>query len=852
MPTVIQRSFTSGEISPSLRSRADLIKYATGLALCENMMVRPQGGVYSRPGFKFITELADSTKKARLIPFSFNTEQTYVLVFEHLIMRVIKAGAVVLDGGVPFSLVTPYTESELPRLSFTQSADILTIVHPNHDPADLGRLADDSWTLTDIDFSPTVQPPVFNQSTTVVITGITQANPAVVTTGTDNTFAEDDEITIDSVVGMTEVNNRLFSVNPLTETTFELIGEDSTGYSAYVSGGNASRANGASTVGGVGGAGDKPKTYEYVVTAVDVDGVESVHSSPASIRVKSLTTTYGVLLKWDEVDNVEYYRLYKATSEKSGVYGWIGDSNSLQFSDYNTAPLTSDSPPNYRHPFTGSDNSPSAVNYYQQRKIFANTTNEPQAVFTTQTGDYRSLRTSSPARDDDAITFTIVGQEVNEIRHILTLDSLVLLTSGGEWLVSEGQDRVLTPSTVGVRIQSYNGSSWVPPVVINSTVLYVQEKGARIRDLGYEFSSDKYTGNDLSLMSEHLFDGSEVVAMAYAAEPDSILWCVMDDGRLLGLTYQREHEVFGWHHHSTEGFFEDITSVGEEGRDAIYVTVRRTVNGTEVRYVERLEARHTKSSWDAFCVDSGLSLDSPSTISGATLTSPVVISDVAHGYSNAGLVDIDDVAGMTELNGVQYKVANVTSNTYELTDPYDDSDIDGTGFTEYVSGGKSRAAVTAITGLSHLEGEAVAVMANGNEVTGLTVSSGAITLPEPASRVHVGLAYLPVIELLDIDVGAATESLKSLSVAVSKVTLELQDSRGGFIGPTRDDGAAASMVAIKPRTVADSYDALALHTYKAEVFIEPQWSKGGGVRIEQRNPLPLAVLSVIPDVSVGG
>ena len=78
----IQRSFTAGELAPSLRTRADLNKYANGLALCENFIVRSQGGVYSRPGLKFIGEIKDSTKQARLIPFSFNTEQTYVLLFE--------------------------------------------------------------------------------------------------------------------------------------------------------------------------------------------------------------------------------------------------------------------------------------------------------------------------------------------------------------------------------------------------------------------------------------------------------------------------------------------------------------------------------------------------------------------------------------------------------------------------------------------------------------------------------------------------------------------------------------------------------------------------------------------------
>ena len=230
----------------------------------------------------------------------------------------------------------------------------------------------------------------------------------------------------------------------------------------------------------------------------------------------------------------------------------------------------------------------------------------------------------------------------------------------------------------------------------------------------------------------------------------------------------------------------------------------------------------------------------------------MVITDVAHGYSNTDLVDLSDVLGMVELNGNQYKIANVTANTYELTNPLDDVDIDGTAFTAYTSAGKSRKAVTSISGLTHLEGEAAAVLANGNVVDDLVVASGAITLPRAASRVHVGLAYTPAIELLDIDIGSTVETLKAQSVSVSKVTSEVEKSRGGFVGPKQDDGSAAPMLEIKPRFDSDGYGPVALKTFKQEIMIDPQWSKGGGVRIEQRDPLPLAILSVIPRIDVGG
>jgi len=692
MTKSLQRSFTSGELAPSLRLRADLGKYSNGLSLCRNFIVRSQGGAYSRPGTRFVCELGDSTKRGRLIPFSFNTEQTYILVFEHLKMRVIKNGGLVLAGGGPsiYELVTPYTEAELPRLGFTQSADVMTLVHPDHDPANLSRLADDNWTLTTISYTPTTSKP----------TGV-----VAVATGT--------------------------------------------------------------------GGGTYTKTYEYVVTAIGADDSESLASTVVSITTNSLSATYGVKLTWAAVTGAKYYKIYKTDSVNTDVFGWIGESKNLEFSDFNIAPDNTIAPPEARTPFASADNKPSSTNYYQQRQIFCNSTNEPQTLWTTQTANYSSLRTSSPARADDAVTLTIAARQVNEIRHIIALDAMILLTSGGEWLVTEGDNEVLAPDTVGVRIQSYNGASWVPPVVINDTVVFVQEKGARIRDLGYTFSSDKYQGNDLSIMSEHLFEHFEIEEMAYADEPYGILWCVRNDGTLLGMTYQREHEVWGWHQHDTEGLFESVATVTEGQRDAPYFIVNRTINGATKRYVERLEPREDITVEDCFYVDSGLSYDG--------------------------------------------------------------------------------AATTTLTGLDHLEGEAVKVLADGNVVNDLTVSGGGLTLPTAASKVHVGLEYIPEINTLEVDNAAAREVLRGRVKSISEVTIAVEKSRGGWVGPVletppNDD----NLIEIKPRFVSDGYDTIALKSHEQRIAIAAGWNAGGKIRIVQKDPLPLTILGVMPEVDFGG
>lgn len=761
MTAITQRSFTSGELAPGLRIRVDLGKYATGLNTCKNFIVRAQGGVSSRPGTRFVGELGDSSKRGRLIEFAFNTEQTYALIFEDLTMRVVKNGGYVVEatkaitaisqanpaqmtavghsyatgdevqlaaivgmtelngrtvkvtyvdannvtlngidstgytaytsGGTSariYEIATPYLEADLPLLKFTQSADVMTLVHNSYDDRDLSRLADDNWTLAANSYAPTTSVPT---------------SPVAAAVGT--------------------------------------------------------------------GGGTYNKDYQYVITAIGADDSESLASAQVAINTNSLSTTYGVRLTWTAVSGAKYYKIYKSTSKDTLVYGWIGESKIAEFTDFNIAPDSTLAPPEDRTPFTGADNRPGVVNYYQQRKVFANTTNEPQTMFATQTANYKSLRTSSPARTGDAVTLTVAARQVNEIRHIVALDAMILMTSGGEWLVTEGQDEVLAPDTVGVKIQSYNGCSHVPPAIINDTVVFVQEKGSRVRDLGYTFTSDKYVGNDLSIMSEHFFENNTIEEMTYAYEPYGVLWCVRDDGVLLGMTYQKEHEVWGWHQHDTDGLFESVTSVAEGSRDAVYVIVKRTIDGNTVRYIERMETREETTPEDCFYVDSGLSYD-----------------------------------------GV---------------------------------------AATVITGLFHLEGETVIVLADGNVVEDLVVVGGSITLPEAASKVHVGMYYEPELVTLGVDSGERT--LKGAQKNIGRVDLHVYQSRGGWIGPVLETpGADNDLLEIKPRFDTDGYDTLALKSFDQTIRIQPGWSQDGKVRVVQRSPLPLTILGITPDIDLGG
>jgi len=149
---VIQTNFTAGELSPRLLGRVDIAKYHNGVAVLENMMVMPHGGATRRPGFRFVAEVKDSSKKVRLIPFQFSTEQAYILEFGDQYIRFYMNQGQIMSEGSPYEISTPYTEDELAELKFTQSADVMYIVHPEHEPRKLSRTGHTSWTLTEVDF----------------------------------------------------------------------------------------------------------------------------------------------------------------------------------------------------------------------------------------------------------------------------------------------------------------------------------------------------------------------------------------------------------------------------------------------------------------------------------------------------------------------------------------------------------------------------------------------------------------------------------------------------------------------------------------------------------------------------
>lgn len=247
--------------------------------------------------------------------------------------------------------------------------------------------------------------------------------------------------------------------------------------------------------------------------------------------------------------------------------------------------------------YTGSSGDyPTAVGYFEQRRVFAGSLLNPQQFWMTVTGTDSNMSYHLPLQDTDRISFKVASRDLNQIQHIVPLQQLIALTSAGEWRVSPLNSDAITPSSISVRPQSYIGASKVQPQIVNSNLIYAAARGGHIRELSYQYQSGGYVTGDVSIRAPHLFTEENVtVDMALTKSPDPIVWCVRKDGVICGLSYIPEQKIGSWFTYQTDGAFESATVVSEGDNDYLYVVVLRNINGTYKRLIERQQVRNDVS-----------------------------------------------------------------------------------------------------------------------------------------------------------------------------------------------------------------------------------------------------------------
>lgn len=877
MGTRIQRSFAGGELSPALYGRSDVVKYATGVRTMRNMMVLRHGPAANRPGTKYICEVKSSAARVRLVRFVFNSDQTYVLEFGNLYMRVIRNGAQLTSGGSPYEIVTPYVTADLPDLQYVQSGDVVTIVHPSYAPRELRRSGHTSWSLTTVTTAAAIAAPG-----TPVVTGVGPAASPAAPTGftaiggdggitaslyritawdVNPTASEGEYADATATVGGATAGSPVdLAWNTVAgcdgyaiykwhnaSATFGLLAivHGAATLSFSDAGYNAARPIAVASNLGSGTA----TGFSYKVTSVDVNGNESVPSAAGTCTGQPPSTSSPNVIGWVAVTDAVSYNVYK---EVNGVYGFIGNAIGTSFNDTGLTPDTTTTPPTGATLFGSSTNYPSTVAYTQQRQAFANTDTSPEKVWLSRVGSFKDFSTNTPSQDDDSISFTLAGREVNEVRHLIEIGGkLVVFTSGGEWTVEGDADGVIRPSAINLRQQGYNGSAELSPLAVTNTALFMQARGSVVRDLRFDYSADGYTGRDLTIFASHLFDGYTVADWTYAQIPHSVVWAVREDGALLGLTYVREHEVWGWHRHDTgDGdTFENVISVPEGDEDAVYVVVKRTINGSTKRYIERMATRNVTDVVDAFFVDCGLTYDGRNesattmTLSGGTDwdSDEDLTMTASAAYFAAGDVDNHIILSVGDAY-VRCRIKAFTSDQIvtvraTATVPVAFRSVAITKWTE---------AVDEVAGLSHLEGRTVSILADGNVLAQATVSGGSVSLGSTYGVVHVGLPIEADLETLDMD-DPNMETMVDKKKLINRVMVLVEKSRGMNAGPDEDNLTEPAW-----RDVEALSDPTDLLTGAIDVPVEASWNSHGRVFVRQSDPLPLTVLAVAPSGIIGG
>ena len=439
------------------------------------------------------------------------------------------------------------------------------------------------------------------------------------------------------------------------------------------------------------------------------------------------------------------------------------------------------------------------MTFFQDRLYLAGARQYPQRLDGSVTGDYNNFAPSklgdASVEDSNAVAFTLNANNVNVIRWMIDDEKgLVVGSVGGEWLVSPSSlGEALTPSNIQARRSTTRGSANVQPVQASDAILFVQRAGRKLRELAYVFEADGFRSPDMTLLAEHISEGG-IIALSYQQEPDSVVWAVRKDGVLLGMTYQREQEVVGWHRHivggtgSQEGAVparvESIAVIPspDGGRDELWAVVQRWVDGQTRRYIEYMDA--------AFVSPARRALQSCDSFKEAILAR----------QKEAFFVD----SGLT-YNGSPASV---------------------------------------ISGLEHLEGETVQVLADGATHPDRQVVNGEISLTIPASVVQVGLGYRSVLETNRLEAGAADGTAQGKTKRIHRAVIRLHQTLGILFGPDPDQ-----LDRLEFRSGFDLMDKPP-PLFDGDKLVD--WPGGyeteGRMTIAQDQPLPLTLLAVFPQI----
>jgi len=908
--TPLLNNFTAGEVDPQLDARVDVEKYYNSCRILENMIPLLQGGAMRRPGTYYAAEVKDASGRVRLFGFQFSTIQAYILEFGHCYIRfykddaqivssysawvtatAYKPGDLVTNSGnyyrclvahtsgtfatdlsngiwettsgatdLAYEIPTPYIESDLFELKVVQSADVMFIVHPEYPPMELSRTGHTAWTLDEI---------AFTYGDERVITAITAANPVVVTSA-NHGFEVDQWVKFGGINGMTQLNGQYGKITAVTTDTFTIGAINSSGYTAYTSGGIA-------------------YPYEFEGTEIDIEGATA--ANPVVITCTNHGIPDGTIILITDVLGM--------TQLNNKVYiVAVDDDNHFHLHDYagsnvNGSGYTAYTSGGVIHPtvFSVMGDYPGAISLFEQRMELSGSENEPQTIYGSASGDFRMFDLTIVA-DDSAFKYELATEKVDRIHWMMGQDYLLLGTPGGasRFGASSTTDP-LTQTNVNAKKQTTFGSKNCDAELVGDAVLYVTRGGKSLREIYFTWNSADANGGykttDLTILAKHIAKGatkelSGIVDSDQQQDPISIYWGVRADGQLLGMVYERDQKVVGWFRVVTgkrssvpnidtvedvtetetadgstvtitlnrsvnaaadEDVWDEVESVGvitqDDSEDEVWIVVKREIEGVTKRYIEYFKPHdfyHVLA--DYFGVDSGLSFDGGAAlpISGITAANPPVVTCTGHTFQNGDKVRIYGVSGMTQVNqGLTdaYTVANAAANTFEL------SGMDGSAWTTYTSGGYVQKVKKILKNLDHLEGRYIDIMVDGARHPQLLVTSGSVTLSWYGNKIHAGLPFNPIIMPMKLEAGQNEGTAQGKKKRVYGLTVRFYETCTVKWGYDKDH---LNDVPFGTGGVNQ------LFTGDKDYPFDGPMDTNGDIYITQSGPFPMTVLAIMPRI----
>jgi hypothetical protein len=811
---------------------------------------------------------------------------------------------------IPIDVASPYPIADVAALNYTQSADVVYIFHPDYRTRKVTRSAALDWTITEIFYKdgPYKGRVIGDSDITVKITRKSPP-PGWLIGASDPTIFDNYETAQTFRAGfpipgdLGAVFWSHFTYVPGSPNAWSLVSNDGI-HPAYEQIQNYKFANGINlweehsdvangntltydatniyavlTHGSAGSA----KTQQIVTTFTDkshllqirvsaITGtsptvVLNVGTAPLLGDIFTTTITATGLTKHDVLPTQEtIYVSLDSVGSTSGDTISI-DYLSLHTTDVRTSGSESHSTNDWRiSVFNATAGYPALGIFNEQRLIYAKNYDNPQTIWPSQTANFEYFTFNTPILETDSFSFNPPTPQINGIEWLALQNGLNIGTAGELWKVFAASGGVITPTDVNIKVDSAVGTLALNPLVIGNSIILTPRGKEEVAELTSSFESSGYVKRDLSVLASHLFKDRRIIRWAYAREPDSVIWCILDNGKLLGLTYFKEYDIWAWHEHTTpigEGF-KDIAVIpnsSDDNIDDVYFIINRGVDGAPPKYyIEQLNRRITSQEaafglsasgtpFDYKFLDSALTLDNPLAITNITTANPGVVTSTAHGLSNGDFIKIQNVKGMTGLNNIpgntysKYKVTNKTANTFELWDK-DGNPVNSALFGTYLTGGEIREMILTVSGLDHLETRTVTALADGRVESGLTVSSGQVTLRQAASFAHIGLPYESVMETPDVEILADTGSTQGRYKSITKAYIYFKDTRGAEV--------ASSNLSDEYRELAffnesDGEDPPALFTGSKEVTLSSKYRKTDGILVRQTKPLPIEVKRIIPD-----